>query len=300
MFLFFQSIPFSLAVFWRFLIVFPFILVPAFVIIAGTALIFPPVALLLTAVVYNFWVLVGIRAGLGAQGYGNGPDFFALVRWAFVFTLFQTAYTIFLGALVWALVTGASMLGYSELAPLLSPHALQDWWGLLTGAPLLAGSAAAFWLISTALWSMSLVPQAAAAWSSTTKAPPTNLFSGFGAGFFGLFLVTTASTALILWTRATDHMLMFFARLIKWAIDEYTGLLELPPTVGELLPGLLGMLLWVWASCWVFGAAALAFIHHRRRVERAALSRGKEIAPPTDDIRNLRQARERAQQGLAD
>jgi hypothetical protein len=299
MFLFFQSIPFSLAVFWRFLIVFPFILVPAFVVIAGTALIFPPVALLLTAVVYNFWVLVGIRAGLGAQGYGNGPDFFALLRWAFVFTLFQTAYTIFLGALIWALVTGASMLGYDELAPLLSPRVLHDWWGMLTGAPLVAGSVAAFWLISTALWAMSLVPQASAAWASTAKAPPTNLFSGFGAGFFGLFLVTTASTALILWSRATDHMMILFARLIKWAIDEYTGMLELPPTLGELLPGIFGMLLWVWASCWVFGAAALAFVQHRRRLERAALQ-SSAPAQPGNNIAALRRARERTQAGLLD
>jgi hypothetical protein len=299
MFLFFQSIPFSLAVFWRFLIIFPFILIPAFVVIAGTALIFPPVAFLLLAVVYNFCVLVGIRAGLGAEGYGNGPDFFALVRWSFVFTLFQTAYTVFLFALVWALVTGAGLLGYNELAPLMSARVLGDWWGMMTGAPLLAGSLAAFWLISTALWAMSLVPQAAAAWSSTAKAPPTNLFSGFGAGFFGLFLVTSVSTALILWTRASDHMMMLFARLIKWAIDEYTGMLELPPTVGELLPGILGMLLWVWASCWVFGAAAMAFIRHRRRLESAALQSNAPQAPTTD-IAALRQARERAQQGLID
>lgn len=304
MVLLFQSIPFSLAVFWRFLIVFPFILVPAFVLIVGTGLIFVPIAAFIFWVAYNFSTLVGIRAGLGAANYGNSPALMPLIKWAMIFTFFQMACSLFLLALAWAVVTAARMLGYDEVSAIWSLAFLQDMtsflWGFATGAPLLAGVTAFLLLASTALWAMSLVPQAAAARSCSPKAPPSNLLAGFGSGFFGLFIVTTLSSALILWTDATNKMFLFFGLLLKWAYNEYMGLLELPPSLTELLPGLFGMFIWVWASCWVFGAAALAYMRHLRRSEGRSETRSRIPVTTADDIRALREARDRAREGISD
>lgn len=273
MILFFRSIPFSFAVFWRFSIIFPFILIPAFVVIAGTALIFPPIAFFITLVVYNFCALVGMRAGIGAAGFGNGPDFLALIRWSLLFTLFHLFCSLFIGALGWAVVMLARLMGYDEMGNLFWVIFSNDWLAQLRAAPLLAGTFLFFWVTTTALWCMSLVPQASAAWASTTaRTNSVHLFSGFGSGFFGLFLVSFLSTALIVWTRATEGMLRFFGRLIEWAYVEYMDYLELPPSLGELLPGLFYMLIWLWASCWVFGAAALAFVRYRQKLERRAMT----------------------------
>ena len=278
-----QALPLSLATFWRYLILLPFLGIGALVLsLAGFI---PVLGLVVPGMVSALMTIVGLRCALAARGHGSPPDMGHLLTISLIYGVILVFTGLFAGLAQRGIVLALTYAGvaFDPLGLLRGVFGLSYYWASILLA-LLSPEA----IVVAAL----AVPMTGAAAASRRRADPAYL-SGLGSGLVSLLIVMTV------W--------LFCGHVFALAGEVWTGLFLIVTTLLELYDGadwawplsihprsLLGAtLLMSWASSWFFATAVLCWERRvaRDEAERRAQTEAGRVS--SSDIRALRQARMR-------
>jgi hypothetical protein len=285
-----KSIPLSLSVFWRFLVVLPLFVPIALAVVLSFSLVLPFLAGVFSNIALTFATLVAIRAGFQAQGVSLTPVFsklfFSSVKWGLFETVVYAVLAVTLALLLWLLTP----FGPSELGGLARKADAKGGLEFVLSNPAILGVALVGSCLIYGLAVAFSVPKAAAAYSAGEKVRPLEFLWGFGSGFFSIAVVIIASGLVSLFSGALLGSAGFVgyavAQLVSWLTQNRPP--EMPVAGLAALAGL--TLLQIWSFCWIAAACALAFLQRLKRLE-AERERMVPAAEPVD-LRALRKSRE--------
>lgn len=318
-----ESFLLSFKTFLRYLIVMPFVVIPAFLIVItlmvtpllltrGLILIvflFAPIlfsgllflifGFLFTAI-SSFNIMVGCRAAFGAMGRYNDLDFGRLVGKSFAFTFAQMAAGFFIVLILGGIVAATALMGAGQAqisaAMATNPALLADY--ISTNALVIVV------LILSAILSLCVsavlaVPMAGAAISATPKMGPTDAFLGIGTAFVPILVLLILVSVGLTITGAYGMITIFVAKLSTTLTQYMTDMPLVWPTMDETLVGVGMFLFVVWTSCWFYAAAALGWqgysddrdAIHAQKVESERFSQ--------DELRAFREMRDKQREALA-
>ena len=278
-----QALPLSLATFWRYLILLPFLGVGAMVLsLAGFI---PILGLVVPGMVSALMTIVGLRCALAARGHRSPPDMGHLLTISLIYGVILIATGVFAGVAQRGIVLALTYTGvaFDAVGLLRGVFGLSYYWASVLLA-LLSPKA----IVVAAL----AVPMTGAAAASRHRADPGYL-SGLGSGLISLLIV------MAVW--------LFCGHVFALVGEVWTGLFLIVTTLLELYDGedwawplrihprsLLGStLLMAWASSWFFSTAVLCWERRVAREEAQRRAQTEAERVPSTDIRALRQARMR-------
>lgn len=280
--IFLRSLPLSLATFWRYLILLPFLAIFAFLF---SLLSFIPIAgLLVPGIVSAGLLIVGLRCALAAKGYRNPLDHGKLLTISAVYCVIFIGIDLVTDGLTYGVFRGLAAAGveFDPIGLFVGLFGVSAYWsGVLLA--LLAPSA----IVMAAF----AVPMTGAAVAATPKGGDINYIFGLGRGILSLLIV------MMVWLFA-GHMFSIFGEVwttfgvMAFALMEWINgdgfSLELVPTRFNAVGGVLFM---TWASSWFFATAVLVWesvVSRQKALRQVQRESGR---PSTDDIRALRRSR---------
>jgi hypothetical protein len=153
---------------------------------------------------------------------------------------------------------------------------------------LLGGAVVLFFAIFAAM----MVPLAAAAHGANENAHPKDFFWGFGASFFGLFVVTVAVTVAYYWVGVDGAVSIYATQGIAWIMSAVFGERVDLFTRNTILANAPLIVFGFWLFCLQYAAAAQAYVSRRGSLEE---ERATMVVPQADPegLRDLRKSRER-------
>lgn len=290
--LFLRAIPLSFRTFWRYLLLLPVLAVASLLAVLIAAFI-PVTNLVVPGAVGVFCTLAGMRCALVARGHHTPVDLRQLEWASLVFAVMNIV-----------AITAIGLVLSLSLALLMRLHPVGD--GFRAGTPadaeVLAVGAGAF-LLNAVLFglygSAIAVPMTEAAASATRRGVGRGLFFGLGRGMVSLFLITLVwfygGRFFALFGEVWSLLLMIVSTLLAVTYGE-----DIPwdwdISLGSLLGGTLFM---TWASSWYFATAVLAWEEAGARAAKAKTAASVAARPSGDDLRALRQSRQKRQEAAA-
>jgi hypothetical protein len=285
--LFLKSLPLSLTTFWHYLVTLPFMAVVAFVLLLSSFL--PIVGHLVPGTVAAFCMMVGLRCALAARGHGNSPDFGALLRASLVFCVINIIATFLIG-----LVAAALFYAVSFAVTLLGAGTAN----LQNTTVWIGGGTITIYLALLCIYSSAIaVPMTAAAAAATERGQTSSPIFGLGTGMVSLTVIMViwvfGGKLFAIFGEVTTIFFMLATALFasvngdeipwEWTFD-----------TGKLVGATLFM---IWASSWFFATAVLAWEQATKRRDQHSVAASEVQRVSGDDIRALREARERGQRG---
>jgi hypothetical protein len=299
--IFLKSIPLSLSVYWRLLVILPVLLPLAFIAALAFSSVWVFLAWFYFIVAQVFVSLVGIRAAFQALGEWNPPSFDRLLvaafKWGLVFCVLGLAIFLMAGALAVALTRRDAL----SLLRLVAGNGLDDWIALGASGTVLGliflGAAATYYLMSAAL----TVPMAASAHAATEGGRPLGLMWTFGARVPGILAVYLVALAVSLATGSVVVSTNGFAFAATVAVALVRGEGLPVPSWPDLARFAAMVLIEFWTYAWAFAVAALAFVSRRDEAaaDSAVVTAGAAgpagvVTPAAVDLRALRKSREQS------
>jgi hypothetical protein len=291
-----KSIPLSLGVFWRYLIVMV-VLLPAAMIVSAVFSLIPFVGGILQMVVNTFVVLVGFRVAFQAAGAYSAPVFGRLVRGAVMWGMIEgLIYTIVMVA-VFIFFAGAASTLEAEFKALGPKPDFGEIVGILAGSPLILGVGAISFALMTFISTLLAAPKAATAFSAGQRAQQLPLFWGTGMGFASILLVALGGYAVMYFSGAFGQLLA----LVLHGVDLATSALEkgrvtwLSQSEYMWMGG--AILLWIWTYCWWCAVTALAVLAEMERREARSFANRPTAPQHQVDLSELRRSRTQPRPG---
>jgi hypothetical protein len=319
----FQAFILSFKTFLRYLIVMPFVVIPGILVVftmlatpilisRGAVLVifliapilFSTLAVVLFAFLITalttFNIMVGCRAAFGAMGRHNELDFGRLVGKSLTFTIAQLAAGLFILLILGGIVAATFLMSESGSQflqnPVANPLYLVEF---MTAHPVAIGVGLLSILLSLSLSALLAVPMAGAAISATPKMGPTDAFIGIGTAFLPILALLVIIAVGCAVSGAYAHMAMLLTKLVT-VYAQYAGGLALEwPTAQEWLLGAAMFLFVVWTSCWFYAAAALGWKNYTDEREAAFADKRQIERFEPDELRALREKRDRDRAALA-
>lgn len=289
----FQSFFLSFSTFWRYLIVMPFVVGIAFVLILGFMFIFPLVAILIYLVASTFSALIAIRGALAAKGVFGEPVLSRLLTASLGYGLLQTFFYLLM---YFAAILVVMIIGIYELEDVnqaLMSGDTDNLKQLFYSHPMMMSVAIGTLLAVNAFSCALLVPMSASAYSASRKAKPLDFFWGFGASFISLSIVLIFVNLIAFGTDVYTKSVEFISYGIMYAMTKLTGARGLftPVEADEIIIMAFCFLASVWLFCWQYAAGALAFLKRREKIEQRKVAESSGPVEHPVDLAELRKSR---------
>lgn len=290
---------------WRFLIFLPVIVVFTISLMIGT-LVLLPFTLLTPILTYaivaastliyitgvTFSGIVTIRCALAGEGVYGIPVLTRLISTSFKYAILMT---IFYGLIYFAaglILAVMDIYGFKDLNALFfggNPEIIEyrlknDQTFLTIGVIVLT--------VTNSFFSALLVPMSAKAYSASEKTEPHDMFWGFGASFFQIFIVVTAVAAIGFMTDIYIYTFEFVGYIITYIQSFLSKEIDAPVVDRDHLLVIVGCFFAsMWLYCWQYAAGALGFLKHRKKIEKQKAEIKAKPVEHTVDLAELRKSR---------
>ncbi len=290
--LIFQSIPLSFAVLWRLMILLPFLGAFAFFMITGFGFIGSIWALISAIMATTIASITAIRAGLAARDVWTPPVFNRLIVASFKYGIFFQIVYILFSVLAGLLIVTLSIYGFSDLNSLLIGKKYVSDLDVLSGASTLLYTLAVLGLVFMVFHTGMLVPLAAASYGVGEKVEDFDFFWGFGAGFFGLFVISMFTTIATFAIGVPFAFGQLYALALSWFLSTFMDVRPLELSSAELIESGLLVLAGLWLFSLQYAAAAQAFLNRRESMVAEKVQQNTFPAADPTELRALRNSRE--------
>lgn len=287
-----RSIPLSFSVFWRFLVVMPLFVPLAGLVVLAFSLVFPFLAGLFAQIATTFAVMLALRGAYQARGVSGASVFGKLFGAALKWAGFELVVYLVIGIGIALALWLSAQLDMEGAIALLETPSLGGIWAFFAASPFSSTVAVIGIAVLYGLSIGFLVPKAAAGYSAGADAPGFDFFEGFGVSFLSLAVVAVASYAVSYLSGAAAGSVALVELAVNGLTSWWTGLRMEAPQQAALIKLALLVLVQIWSFCWLYAAAALAFLNHLGRIE--SVREAESIVPRTDpdELRALRKARQ--------